>query len=103
MISPIENNGMLLRTQDFSAIRHNEDNQSNVAHLQIQGRLDKTEDAVSHTVVSKEDANQSDTQHDARKEGKNKYYDMRKKKKTSEVASDGVVIKKTQGGFNITI
>lgn len=103
MISPIENSGMLLRTQDFSAIRQNEENQTTVAHSQIQGQLDKTEEAVAHTVISKEDSSRSDTNHDARQEGRNKYIDMRKKKKSDAVAKEGVVVKKTATRFDMSI
>lgn len=103
MISPIENSGMLLRTQDFSAVRHNEENQTSVAHSQIQGQLDKTEEAMSQTVVSKENSSKSDTNHDAREEGRNKYFDIRKKKKNDAVASEGVVVKKSTTRFDMTI
>lgn len=103
MISPLENSGMLLRTQDFSSIRQNENNQGALAHSQIQSELDKTEDVTLHSVVKQDDADKSDTRHDARQEGRNKYYDMRKKKKAEPDLSEGIVVKKSPAKFDISI
>lgn len=104
MISPIENNGMMLRTQDYSILRQNEDNYSANQHVQIQDRLDKSDDANAHSVNTKDDANGPNTHHDARDEGRNKYVDMRnKKKKQDDELNEGKVIAKSQKGFDISI
>lgn len=102
MISPIENSGMIMRTQDYSTVRQNEDNHSNNIHVHIQEQMDKTDDNKSHTVRSRDDADSSDTHHDARDEGRNKYFDTRKKK-SEKVAKDGVVIAKSKNRFDISI
>ena len=103
MISPIENTGMIMRTQDFSAVRHNEDNHSANVHVQIQERMDKADEANAHTVIQKDNADSADTRHDARDEGRNKYFSTRKKKQNDDVAEEGVVVVKRKSGFDITI
>lgn len=103
MISPLENTGMIMRTQDFSVMRHNEDNHSNNLHVQIQDRMDKNDDANVHTVRQKDNADESNTHHDAREEGKNKYFNNRNQDSKRRKESDGVVIAKKSSGFDITI
>ena len=102
MISPVENNGMMLRTQDLSIIRGNEDRAIANQHAIIQNNIDKTGDNAAHQVISKDNSDGADTRHDAREEGKNKYYNNRKKKETA-VKREGVMVKKNPGGFDITI
>lgn len=52
-------------------------------------------------VIASQDSNKSDTRHDAKDEGRNKYYNNRIIKK--EEPEDGVVIKKHPGGFSMTV
>lgn len=103
MISPIENNGMIARVQDYSAMRQHEDGKltGNQINL-LQQRIEKSENNV-RTVRQSDDSNKSDTRHDAKEEGKNKYFASQNKKKKSEEASDGKVIIKKQGGFDLKI
>ena len=103
MISPIENNGMVLRMQDFSQVRQNEENVSVNQHVVIQEDLDKTEESNAHSVVKKDNADGTGTDHDARQEGRNKYTDNRKKKNAGSVPSSGRMVAKGQGGFDISI
>ena len=103
MISPIENNGMVMRMQDFSSIRQNEENVSVNQHMQIQDTLDKTDDANAHTVREQSDSDGADTRHDAREEGRNKYFDNRKKKGQNSVPLEGRMVAKGRGGFDITV
>lgn len=103
MISPIENSGMLMRTQDFSVMRQNEDNHSGNIHVQIQSRMEKTEDVNAHSVVTKDNADGANTEHDARQEGRNRYVNIRKKKKSDALADEGVVVVKKKSGFDISI
>lgn len=103
MISPIETNGTVLRMQDFSTIRHNEENHAGNQHLVLQDAQDKAEDTNAHTVQKKADSDGADTHHDAREEGRNKYIDTRKKKDKNPISREGVVIAKQKGGFDISI
>lgn len=103
MISPIENNGMIARLQDVSIMRSNEDNHSYVAQTRIVADTDNKADEVVHTVQHKDNADNPDTKHDAKEEGRNKYYSNRIDGKKKSKPSDGVVVAKTQGGFDISI
>lgn len=104
MITPLENNGMLARTQDISMFRHNEVQQPATEHVNTQNLIERKVDDIAHTVQNKSDSDRPDTRHDAREEGKNKYYDMRRKKNSkSDVPTEGVVKVKNHTGFDMTI
>lgn len=106
MISPIVNNGMVARTQDISSLRQLDDNKSFGARIDIMQQIDTKEAANVRTVHHADDSGQADTHHDARQEGKNKYFDIRdkKKKKDDNTISDGkVTVKTTSGGFDFKV
>lgn len=103
MISPIENNNMVVRAMDFQAVRANEIEHPHTQHVVIQEDIDKNEDANVNTVHAKDNADKSGTEHDAKEEGRNKYFSTRKTRKKDEVPEEGKVIKLSPGGFNITI
>lgn len=103
MISPIENNGMVMRMQDFSSVRQNEENVSLNQHITIQNSIDKNGEAVARSVHEKDNSDGADTHHDAREKGRNKYYDTRKKKSKDESLKDGIVVAKGKSVFDITI
>ena len=106
MISPLENNNMVIRAMDFSVMKQNEIEQPHTQHVVIQEDIDKREGSNVHTVHEKDNADKSGTDHDAREEGRNKYVNNRdtsKKKKNDDVPDEGIVIPVRPGGFNITI
>ena len=103
MISPIENNNMVIRAQDYSTIRQNELAAPNTQHVVIQEQIEHRDDANVHTVRQKDDSDKADTHHDAREEGRNKYFSSGKRKSTKPDDEDGVVIRKDRGGFDISI
>ncbi len=103
MISPIESNNMVVRAMDFQAIKANENESTQTQHIVIRDDIDKNDDAHVNTVRDKDNADKSDTHHDAREEGRNKYFSNRKNKKKDEVPDEGRVIPLNSGGFNITI
>ena len=103
MITPIENNGMMLRTQDFSVLRQNEDNNLSNQHVNIQDNIDKTGERNAQSVQKKDDSNGADTRHDAKEEGRNKYFNNRKLKGKNDPLKDGVVVAKGRGGFDLSI
>ncbi len=106
MISPLENNNMVIRAMDFSIIKHNENEQPHNQHVVIQEDIDRQDDSHVMTVREKDNADKSGTEHDAKEEGRNKYYNMRNtdKKKENDVPDEGRVIPvRPGGGFNITI
>lgn len=103
MISPLENNNMVVRAQDFSAIRQNELNHSQTTHVVIQDQIDREESQQVHSVRKKDDSDKADTHHDAKEEGKNKYYSSERKKRDKDKLDEGVVVPKSSGGFNVTV
>ncbi len=107
MISPLENNNMVVRAMDFSTIKQNENEHPHTQHVIIQDDIDQREGSNVQTVHEKDNDDASNTEHDAREEGRNKYFstrDTEKKKKKNEVPDEGIVIPvRPGGGFNITI
>ena len=103
MISPIENNNMVMRAMDFSAIKQTENDHPQTQHVVIQEEIEKHDDSNVNTVREKDNAAKSGTEHDAKEEGRNKYFSNRKAKEKNEVPDEGRVIPMHSGGFNITI
>ncbi len=103
MLTPIENNNMVVRAMDYQAVKANENEMPHTQHVVIQEDLDKNGDSHVNTVREKDNADEAGTEHDARQEGRNKYVNNRKIKKKDEVPEEGRVIKLGSGGFNITI
>ena len=103
MITPIENNNMVVRAMDYQSVRTNELEHPHTQHMIIQDDIDKNEDSNVNTVHEKDNADKSGTDHDAREEGRNKYFSTRRTKKKDEVPEEGKVIALRPGGFNITI
>ncbi len=104
MISPLENNNMVVRAMDYQAVKVNENEMPHTQHMVIQEDIDKADDSHVNTVREKDNADGADTHHDAREEGRNKYVNTRKTaKKKDEVPDEGRVIPLSGGGFNITI
>lgn len=102
MITPLENNGMISRTQDISIIKQNEDTKSDVTHLQTQNSFENKQDQYIHTVHSSDNTNEPDTHHDAREKGKNEYFENRKKVQKKKEEEDKVIAK-SFNRFDISI
>ena len=102
MITPLENNGIISRTQDISILKQNEDAKGDVAHLQTQATFDDRQDQYVHTVHVSDNANEPDTHHDAREKGRNEYFNNRKKSDKKKEPEDKVIAK-SYHGFDISI
>lgn len=102
MITPLENNGIISRTQDISIIKQNEDSKSDVTHLQTQNSFENKQDQYIHTVHTSDNTNEPDTHHDAREKGKNEYFGNRKKVSKKKNQEDKVVAK-NYNRFDISI
>ena len=94
---------MVMRAMDFSVIKQNENEHPHTQHVIIQEDIEKNDDSHVNTVREKDNADKSGTEHDAKEEGRNKYFSNRKDKKKDEVPDEGRVIPLNPGGFNITI
>ena len=105
MISPILTNGVVAQTQNVSAINHGDENRTQMNYQHSSVTVENQRETAHSTVTSSQDSSKSGTRHDAREEGKNKYFNNRndnKKKKPQE--PDGVVVvKKALGGFDMSV
>ena len=104
MISPIEMNGVINRTQDIANLRHNEEQKSIIDQGNVNVVMENKRDEDAYTVQITGDSDKTDTKHDAKEESKNKYFDNRKKDKKSEKKDEDVIVKKKQSyNFDIKI
>lgn len=100
-ITPLELNGMVGRTQDFSAVRQGELDKPVVDQSQIQGTVEQTREQMSSTVVQQNNVSgdSADGQGSAFYEGDG----GRRRKKKQEVPDEGRVVVKGHGHFEVTI
>ena len=103
MISPIEMNGVLSRTQDIASLRHNEDNKAALDNVNVVRQMDVKGDETVHTVKSASESDGTDTRHDAKEKGRNEFVDIRKKNKKGKANEEGVRVKTPSSGFDLKI
>lgn len=104
MISPLESNGIISRTQDISILKQQEDSRTDITHHQTQTVFEDERDQYVHTVHHADDTDEADTHHDAREKGKNEYVDQRdKKRKKKQQEPQDRVIAKSVHGFDMKI
>ncbi|WP_026660358.1 hypothetical protein [Butyrivibrio sp. AC2005] len=73
-ISRIDFQGSVVRTNDFSQIKQNEDNKVLTDQNAFQTEFDKEVDQKANSVTKKENADQNEHEkHDAKEKGKNEY------------------------------
>lgn len=102
MITPIENNGIIARMQDVSIIKSNEDNKAAMVQSHLNDIAKDENERLRQMIWQAEGSDKSNTRHDARDEGKNKYYNNRrdKKKKEEKKESDSL---NSQSKFDVSI
>ena len=99
-ISPFEIHGMMGRTQDFTALKHQKDNKNMVAQSVFQNQAEKKVQNKSERV---QDTQQSETERqkkDARDKGSNTYAGDggRGRRSRDEVPLEGRVVRKGPEG-----
>lgn len=99
-INPI-NIATMARTQDFSTIKHNEDNRAAMTQIVMNTQEDKDARMRSGQVVKKEEAGWHQKKFDAREKGDNQYSGDGGKKRREETVSK--VLKKERQGFDIKV
>ena len=102
-VSPIELNGMVTRTQDFSAVKQHEDMKSVVDQNNSQAQVDRNVEHDAHSVTQGQKAQ---TEGDNAGGGLGSYFGDggRNRKKKEEDSSNGkVVLKKRGGGFDFSV
>lgn len=101
-ISPIELNGMVGRTQDFSAVRHNEEQKGMVDQSNFQNHLEQEVKQNISTVRRQDNAEWKNKKFDAKDKGDGEYTGdggQNRKKGTAKVT----VLNKSQGKFDIKV
>lgn len=103
-ISPLLFNGSVSRMQDVSAIKHNEDTKGMVDQNNFQNAFTREIDAKVNYVHQSDNVDNRQQRHDAKEKGKNQYAgDGGKKRQHNKKPSDGRVISKSQGGFDMKV
>ena len=103
-IRPVDFSGMMQRSQDVSTLKQHEDQRPVVEQQHIEHKEEKKVEHRLHQVNGSEKKDETQTRHDAREEGRNKYFanPNAKKKKREEI--DKVTPKELHsGGFDIKI
>ncbi|MBQ7480507.1 MAG: hypothetical protein IJT80_01355 [Lachnospiraceae bacterium] len=103
MISPIEMNAVISRTQDIAAIRHNEDNKAALDNANVQTQMDVKRDEEAYTVQTTQNSDAANTKHDAKEKGRNEYFDIRRKNKKAGQEDGTVRVKTKSSGFDLKI
>ena len=109
-LGPLELSGVLQRTQDIAAIRHNEEHKSQVDQNHFVDRVNKEVDDRANTVKSTSEVLNEQKKFDAKEKGSNEYTgDGGKHRDKEEDAhghkndKDSVHLKMSESSFDIRI
>ena len=102
-LGPVELNGVISRTQDYSTIKHNEDNKGVVNQQNFQSQFEKTIDIKHTQVIKGDDIRKEDRKFDAKEKGDDEYYRNGGRQKKKEEKADGKVTVKGSRSFDIKI
>lgn len=103
-ISRVELQGQVTRAQDFTTIKHNEDNKVTVDQTNIQRQFDQNVDMKLRHVNQGEQAQNQQKRFDAKEKGNGTYSgDGGKRRKREEKEQGGTVMLKGRGGFDMRI
>lgn len=100
----VELNGMIGRTQDYSAMKQQEDQKPIVQQANMQLQAQKSDETKARVVIQSENSSKSDNHQDARDKGSNEYHGDGGAKRPHKFADgDGKVIVKGQSHFEMKI
>lgn len=103
-IGPVEMNGMITRTQDFTTIKQNEDNKGLVQQTSMQSQKKQEINQQLSRVHKGDDAEREETKYDAREKGNGQYSgDGGRHRKKKEETTEGKVIIKGKSSFDVKI
>lgn len=103
-IGPVEMNGMISRTQDFTTIKQNEDNKGMIDQNNFQNQFKQEINHQMNRVQKGDDAKQEQKKYDAKEKGNGQYSgDGGKNKKKKEEKPEGKVIIKGKSSFDMKI
>ena len=104
-VSPVSFHGMIQRANDVGTIKQNEDARPNLEQHSIQTQQVKQEYELTHKVIRPNQKENEQKRYDAKEEGNGAYQKRKQKKKPSgkNCATDKVLVKGQNGGFDIKI
>lgn len=97
-VGPVTLNGIIPRTQDYSAIKQQEDNKPMIEQHNIQTTMKTQEQRQLKQVNHADDADQHMKKYDAKEKGSNEYHGQQKKKKKAEEKENGKAAFRTASG-----
>ncbi len=103
-ISRVELQGQVTRAQDFTNIKHNEDNKGTVDQSNFQQQFHQTVEARARQVIQGDRTENEGKNFDAKEKGNGHYAgDGGKHRKKEEKERDGKVVLKGRGSFDMKI
>lgn len=103
-ISRIELQGQITRAQDFTTIKHNEDQNPQIQQSHLSRQSDQTADLKLHHVNDSEETENYQKKFDAKEEGSNQYHgDGGQNRKKKRPVDGQVIVKGPQRGFDLKI
>lgn len=103
-LGPIELQGSVLRTQDYTQIKHQENQRTDVEQSYFQNEFRREVEDRTHQVSSKDRPDNGQKKFDAKEKGANEYHRQNDSgKKKNEVPKEGRVIQKSPSRFDISI
>ena len=91
------------RAQDYTTIKHNEDNQVNVDQANFSEQFQKTTEQNIRGVHQSDDTQWHENKPDAKEKGNNKYSGDGGRRRKKQQAAQERVVPKGSGGFDIKI
>lgn len=105
-IGPMQLNGILTRTQDYTQIKQNEDMKPMMDQSAFQNTMQKNIEKKLTQVKESDETDTYQRKQDAKEKGKNEYQGdggRNRRQGQSELPVDGRVIRKGSGGFDFSV
>lgn len=103
-ISRVELQGQVTRAQDFTNIKHNEDNKAMVDQSNFQRQVDQAVETRARQVIQGDRTDNEGKRFDAKDKGNGHYAgDGGRRRRKEEKEKDGKVVLKGMGGFDMKI
>lgn len=103
-IGMVELHGAIQRTQDYTAVKHQENMKPAVDQTNFQANMEKKIDEKINQVVQGEDTSKSENHADAKEKGNGQYAgDGGAKRKKQEIPKEGKVVMKGVSHFDMSV
>lgn len=105
-IGPMQLNGIMTRTQDYTPIKQNEDMKPMIDQSAFQNTMEKNVERKLTQVIEADETDTYRRKQDAKEKGKNEYQGdggRNRRQGQSEIPAEGRVIRKGAGGFDFSV